>query len=282
MWSPAPSSGKPSLHTGLSPGTEEDSCSQLLHTSPVQWPAYRPWPAKVEREITKGRVPRTFTRALGGAEGQRAVQSGVTATRVPGCVAGGRAGRKEGGRATANPCWAGSCASAPDDPRAHRVTGDKPVSPDPPSSEALGMAWGDGAWATSYPLRAWAPSPSCPGPIPAPRSPPPAWAPTCGRPRLPSGRTGCVGCSAWRETGGWRHRRWLPAGSRQAPLEERGLILCSLFPADWCPHVPGAPLAALCRPQTHARDPFPVSLSICQSPKHPPSKVWPQLHASPT
>ena len=51
-----------------SPGTELERCSQVLHPSPVQWPAYRPWPAKVEREITKGRVPRVFTRALSGVE----------------------------------------------------------------------------------------------------------------------------------------------------------------------------------------------------------------------
>lgn len=51
-----------------SPGMEYLSCSQSLLTSPVQTPEKRPMPGKEERDSTKGRDPRTFTRALRGSK----------------------------------------------------------------------------------------------------------------------------------------------------------------------------------------------------------------------
>lgn len=35
-----------------------------LRLSPSQWPEYRPWLGKVEREMTRGRLPRIWIKAL--------------------------------------------------------------------------------------------------------------------------------------------------------------------------------------------------------------------------
>lgn len=136
-----------------------------------------------------------------------------------------------------------------------------------PSSEALGMLW---VAVLGPPAGPWGgpglpPSlPSCPTPT-APHR-----ALTCGRPRLRSGHTGCAGCSARRETGGWRHRWWLPGGSHQPPLEERGGVSVEPPPGGLVPPHPGSTLrtwgsslyclhfskAALCRPQAHLHLPL--------------------------
>lgn len=169
----------------------------------------------MEREITKGRVPRAFTRALGGAEGQRGPCGAESPLAQGLAVQQGRERGGGGGAATAKGCWAVSSALAIGPPsKTHPVSGRKvshtrggprPVPPKLPDQSPPAL-----------PLRCWA---RREGRVPGPPAGPRRWpglrpllrtqgptALTCGRPRLPSGRTGCAGCSVRRGTGGWRHR----------------------------------------------------------------------------
>lgn len=88
---------------------------------------------------------------------------------------------------------------------------------------------------------------------------------TCWRRWLPSSRTGCGDCSVWRGTGGWRHRAWLPARTRQPPLgERRTRLLVSRAPrALLCPQ----PLLRLTppwgQPRTEPPEAGPLAHDAC-------------------
>ena len=120
----------------LSPGTDRDRCSQLLSTSPVQWPAYWPWPAKVEREMTKGRVPRAFTKALGEA-GDRELCGAWWSRCPPGHAAGTELG-----------LWGGKAPPPPPGPPKVlcHTEGERPCWP--PAARGLGSP--------HLPLKCWA------------------------------------------------------------------------------------------------------------------------------
>lgn len=134
-----------------------------------------------------------------------------------------RVGRHKGGTPA---CWAVSSARAPCLPWQMPVSRGGPCPARPTGARGLASPHRPGS--TGQRLGNGAGPLGWPGIPPSPRPPSPAL--TCGRPGPRSGRTGCAGCSAWRETGGWRHRWWLPGGTRPPPLGERGAFSAGPLP----------------------------------------------------